>query len=101
MALRSIPPTSASLGDLGYYNEFRNVLGDLIDAYLLVCGKEHDLGRFSELVMSFYFDTDPDGFDAFYELEQVCSPGSPIKARPLLSFPLHCKKPPFGRGVLE
>ena len=33
------------------------------------CGKEHDLGRFGELVMNVYFDTDPDGFDALYELE--------------------------------
>jgi hypothetical protein len=52
------------------------VLGDLIKAYLLACGKEHDLGRFSELVMNFYMDTDLDGFDALFELEQVCSPGS-------------------------
>jgi hypothetical protein len=74
--LEKHPTDIGLLGDLGYYNEFRNVLGDLINAYLLACGKEHDLGRFGELVMSFYFDTEPDGFDAFHELGQVCSPGS-------------------------
>jgi hypothetical protein len=26
--------------------------------------------------MSFYLDTEPDGFDALHELEQVSSPGS-------------------------
>jgi len=75
--LEKYPTDIGLLGDLGYYNEFCNVLGELIQAYLLACGKEHELGRFGELVMSFYFDTEPDGFDAFHELEQVCSPGSP------------------------
>jgi hypothetical protein len=74
--LEKHPTDIGLLGDLGYFNEFRNVLGDLIEAYLLACGKEHDLGRFSELVMNFYMDTDLDGFDAFHELEKVCSPGS-------------------------
>ena len=75
--LEKYPTDIGLLGDLGYFNEFRNVLRDLINAYLLACGKEHDLGRFGEFVMSLYFDTDPDGFDAFHELGQVCSPGSP------------------------
>lgn len=75
--LEKYPTDIGLLGDLGYYNEFRNVLGDLIEAYLLACGKEHDLDRFGDLVMSFYMDTAPDGFDTFHELEQVCSPGSP------------------------
>jgi hypothetical protein len=75
--LKKHPTDVGLLGDLGYYNEFRNVLGDLIKAYLLACGKEHHLGRFSELVMNFYMETDLDGFDALFELEQVCSQGSP------------------------
>jgi hypothetical protein len=39
---------------------------------LILCSPE----RFSQLVMSFCLDTEPDGFDALHELEQVCSPGS-------------------------
>ncbi|MBN2032246.1 MAG: hypothetical protein JW836_03140 [Deltaproteobacteria bacterium] len=74
--LNKHPTDIGLLGDLGYFNEFRNVLGDLIKAYLLACGKEHELGRFSELVMNFYMDSDLDGFDALYELEQMCIPGS-------------------------
>jgi hypothetical protein len=74
--LEKYPTDIGLLGDLGYYNEFRNVLGDLIKAYILACGKEHDLCRFRELVISFCMDTDLDGFDALFELEQVCSPGT-------------------------
>jgi len=43
---------------------------------MTACGTEHDLERFSHLVMSFYLVTEPDGFDALHELEQVCSRGS-------------------------
>jgi len=34
------------------------------------------MGNFEELVESFYFDTQPDGYDAIYELEQRNPPGS-------------------------
>ena len=70
------PTDIGLLSDLAYYHEFRNILGELIEAYMTACGREHDLERFSQLVMSFYLDTEPDGFDAFHELEQVCSRGS-------------------------
>lgn len=74
--LQRHPTDIGLLSDLGYYNEFRNVLPELIEAYLTACGREHDLERFRELVLSFYLDTEPDGFDALHELEQMCSPGS-------------------------
>jgi len=64
------------LSDLAYYHDFRNVLAELIQAYLRACEKETDPDRFSQMVMSFYLDTEPDGFDAFHELEQVYRPGS-------------------------
>jgi len=28
------------------------------------------------LITNFYFDTEPDGYDALYELEQLCKTGS-------------------------
>jgi len=74
--LEKHPTGIGLLSDLAYYHEFRNVLEELIEAYLWACAKENDMDSFSELVMSFYLDTEPDGFDALYELEQVCSPGS-------------------------
>jgi hypothetical protein len=74
--LEKHPTDIGLLSDLSYFHEFCNVLSELIEAYLIACGKETDLDKFSELVMSFYMDTEPDGFDALYELEQVCSPGS-------------------------
>jgi hypothetical protein len=74
--LEKHPTDIGFLSDLAYYHEFRNILGELIQAYMTACGRENDLERFSQLVMSFYLETDPDGFDAFHELEQACSPGS-------------------------
>lgn len=43
---------------------------------MTACGREHDLDKFSQLVMSFCLETEPEGFDAVHELEQVCSRGS-------------------------
>ena len=74
--LQKHPTDMGLLSDLAYFHEFRNILGELIEAYMTACGREHDLERFSQLVMSFYLDTEPDGFDALHELEQVCSRGS-------------------------
>jgi len=70
------PTDIGLLSDLAYYHEFSNLLGELIEAYLTACGRENDPERLIQLVMSFYLDTEPDGFDALHELEQVCSPGS-------------------------
>jgi hypothetical protein len=70
------PTDLGLLSDLAYYHEFRNVLAELIQAYLRACRRENDPERFRLLVTSFYLDTDPDGFDALHELEQERSPGS-------------------------
>lgn len=70
------PTDIGLLNDLGFFHEFRNTLGDLIHFYLKACKEEHDMSNFEELVLSFYYDTEPDGFDALYELEQHIAPGS-------------------------
>ncbi len=75
-ALGKHPTDIDLLSDLAYYHEFRNILGELIEAYMTACGRETDLDKFSQLVMSFYLDTEPDGFDAFHELEHACNRGS-------------------------
>jgi hypothetical protein len=74
--LKKHPTDIGLLSDLAYFHEFRNILGELIEAYMTACGRETDLEKFSQIVMSFYLETEPDGFDAFHELEQVCSRGS-------------------------
>jgi len=43
---------------------------------MTACARETDLDKFSQMVTSFYLDTEPDGFDAFHELEQAFSRGS-------------------------
>jgi hypothetical protein len=74
--LESRPTDICLLNDLGFFHEFSSILADLIRYYLKACKEEHDMGNFEELVMSFYDDTVPDGFDALYELEQHMAPGS-------------------------
>jgi len=70
------PTDIGLLNDLGFFHEFRSMLADLIHYYLKACKEEHDMSNFEELVLSFYYDTVPDGFDAFCELEQHIAPGS-------------------------
>jgi hypothetical protein len=64
------------LGDLSYFHENRNILGDLIRSYVKACEIEQDMARFEKLALSFYYDTHPDGFNALYELEQRHTPDS-------------------------
>ena len=70
------PTDVGLLNDLGFFHEFRNILGDLIRLYLKACEKEQDMSSFEELAVNFYYDTEPDGFDALYELEQQITPGT-------------------------
>lgn len=70
------PTDIGLLNDLGFFHEFRNMLADLIHFYLKACKEEHDMSNFKELVLSFYYDTEPDGFDALYELLQHFASGS-------------------------
>lgn len=76
LGLERKPHDIGLLNDLGFFHEFRNILGDLIRFYLKACEEEQDISNFEELVLSFYYDTEPDGFDALYELEQHIAPGS-------------------------
>jgi len=68
--LTKYPTEIGLLDDLGYYNEFRNVSGDLIQFYLKACEEESDMGRFEELATDFCINTCGFGFDALIELEQ-------------------------------
>jgi hypothetical protein len=74
--LEKTPTDIDLLNDLGFFSEFRNILGDLIQFYLKACKEEKDMSKFEELVRDFYYNTEPDGFDALYELEQQIPPES-------------------------
>lgn len=74
--LEERPTDIALLNDLGFFHEFRSILADLIHYYLKACKEEHDMSNFEELVLGFYYDTVPDGFDALHKLEQHIAPGS-------------------------
>jgi hypothetical protein len=74
--LEGKPTDIGLLGDFGFFHEHSNILADLISQYLRACEIEQDMDSFQDLVMSFYYDTEPDGLDVFYELEQQFSPDS-------------------------
>jgi hypothetical protein len=64
------------LSDLTFFHEFKNILSDLIIYYLIACEHEKDLQNFEELASDFYYHTEPDGFDALYELAEKYGPDS-------------------------
>jgi len=67
--LTKYPTEIGLLDDLGYYNEFRNVSGNLIQLYQKACEEESDIGRFEKLAMDFCDNTGWFGFNAVIELE--------------------------------
>jgi hypothetical protein len=70
------PNDMGLLGDLGYFHENRNILGNLIRSYVKACEIEQNMANFEKLVLSFCYDTHPDGFDAIAELDQHYPPES-------------------------
>jgi len=73
VGLEKKPADIGLLNDLGYFHEFRNILGELIQLYLKAC-EEEDAADFEELVQDFCLHTAPDGFVALYKLEQKYGP---------------------------
>ena len=64
------------LSDLAFFHEFNNILSELIKAYLNACDHEQNPKKFEQLALQFYCDTEPDGFDALYELTEKYRPDS-------------------------
>jgi hypothetical protein len=62
------------LSDLAFLHEFKNLLSELIGYYLIACDHEQNFKNFEQLALQFYYDTDPDGFDALYELSEKYGP---------------------------
>ena len=74
--LKRSPADIGLLSDLAFLNEFNNILSELIGYYLIACDHEQNLKNFEQLALQFYYDTDPDGFDALYELNEKYGPDS-------------------------
>lgn len=65
------PTDSGLLDDLSFFEEFDNVLSELINRYKTACLQEKDLDRFDSLAQDFYMSTIESGFDAYYELKEM------------------------------
>jgi hypothetical protein len=74
--LENRPADIGLLADLAFFHEFKNILSELIIYYLIACEHEKDYKNFEELASGFYYHTEPDGFDALYELAQKYGPDS-------------------------
>ncbi len=74
--LEGNPADIGLLSDLAFFHEFKNILSEMIGYYLMGCEHEKDPRLFEELVLDFYYNTEPDGFDALYELCEKYGPDS-------------------------
>lgn len=74
--LEKNPTDIGLLSDLSFFHEFKNILSELVGYYLNACEREQNLQNFEQLALNFYYDTEPDGFDALYELSEKYGPGS-------------------------
>jgi hypothetical protein len=59
-----------------WIKQVEDLLSELIAYYLIACDHEQNLQNFEKLALQFYYDTDPDGFDALYELSEKYRPDS-------------------------
>ncbi len=82
--LKQYPVSDELLSDLAYFHEFRGILRILVDHYVDSCQKQENLEVFSGMVQDFYYATQPDCFDAFYELKQKFPVG--IRKRAVIDF---------------
>ena len=74
--LKRNPGDIGLLSDLVFFHEFNSILSELIRFYLIACDHEQNLKDFEQLALQFFYDTDPDGFDALYELSEKYGPAS-------------------------
>jgi hypothetical protein len=64
------------LSDLAFFHEFENVLTLLIKYFTEACIKQGNLETFTDLAKEFYYSTHPNGYDAYYALQEIFEPGT-------------------------
>jgi hypothetical protein len=65
------PTDKGFLNDLSFFHEFQPMLGELIERYTDACRLQEDMNEFSELVRDFYYNTAPDGYEAYEALKEI------------------------------
>jgi hypothetical protein len=74
--LENYPCRIDLLSDLSFFHEFGNVLSDLITHYIKACLEQGNLETFSALAKDFYYFTNPDGYEAYYALQDLFEPNT-------------------------
>lgn len=82
--LQLYPVSDDCLSDLAYFHEFKGILRTLVDHYMIAFEKQKNLEAFSNMVQDLYYCTEPDGFDAFYELRERFPVGT--RKRAIIDF---------------
>jgi hypothetical protein len=67
-----INPTDIGfLNDLSFFHEFHPMLAELISRYIDACRLQENLETFSEIALDFYYNTEPDGYEAYHALKEI------------------------------
>jgi len=72
-ALSKYPIDEGYLWDLVFFHEHKNILKEVIAAYIAACTQEQDLNNFEKLSRNFWYHTAADGYDALYTLRELFS----------------------------
>ena len=72
-ALSKYPTDESYLWDLVFFHEHKNILKEVIAAYIAACAKEQDLNNFEKLSRNFWHHTAADEYDALYALQELFS----------------------------
>lgn len=69
--LKSDPTNVELLSDLNFFNEFNQILNEVIRAHIKACKLQSDRKKFNELAEMFYFATKPYEYDSFEVLNKL------------------------------
>jgi len=72
-ALSKYPTDEGYLWDLVFFHEHKNILTEVIAAYITACTQEQNLDNFEKLSRNFWHHTAADGYDALYTLQELFS----------------------------
>jgi hypothetical protein len=72
-SLEQYPTDPSLLNDLSVLHESAGILEKVVEGYIRACQLETDPYAFASLAEAFYYNTLPDGYDAWYELRRIVS----------------------------
>jgi hypothetical protein len=71
------PTDNGFLNDLSVIHEFHPMLGELRERYMEACKIQEDLDSFSDLAQDFFYNTSPDGYEAYHALKEIYGSDTP------------------------